>query len=110
MRKFYETYRDDSIVAALLRQLPWTHHLIILGQSKRPEEREFYLRMAVQEQWSSRQLERQFKAAMFERAVPSYVRIGIPYWTLSCPVCSRCVQLPDSDCNTTCGKERIRPW
>lgn len=71
MRKFYETYRDDSIVAALLRQLPWTHHLIILGQSKHPEEREFYLRMAVQEQWSSRQLERQFKAAMFERAVPS---------------------------------------
>ena len=36
MRQFYETNRDDSIVAALLRQLPWTHHLIILGQSKRP--------------------------------------------------------------------------
>jgi len=36
MRQFYETYRDGSIVAALLRQLPWTHHLIILGQSKRP--------------------------------------------------------------------------
>jgi predicted nuclease of restriction endonuclease-like (RecB) superfamily len=54
MRQFYETYKDDSIVAALLRQLPWTHHLIILGQSKRPEEREFYIRMAIQEQWSSR--------------------------------------------------------
>jgi len=40
MRQFYATYKDDSIVAALLRQLPWTHHLIILGQSKRPEERE----------------------------------------------------------------------
>jgi predicted nuclease of restriction endonuclease-like (RecB) superfamily len=46
MRQFYETYRDDTIVVALLRQLPWTHHMIILGQSKRPEEREFYLRMA----------------------------------------------------------------
>jgi len=36
MRQFYEAYRDDTTVAALLRQLPWTHHLIILGQSKRP--------------------------------------------------------------------------
>jgi hypothetical protein len=34
-------------------QLSWTHHRIILGQSKRPEEREFYLRMAVKESESS---------------------------------------------------------
>jgi predicted nuclease of restriction endonuclease-like (RecB) superfamily len=69
MRQFYETYRDEAIVSALLRQLPWTHNLIILSQSKRPEEREFYLRMAVQEKWSSRELERQFKNAIFERTV-----------------------------------------
>ena len=69
MRQFYEAYPDAQIVSALLRQLPWTHHLIILGQSKRPEEREFYLRLAVQEKWSSRQLERQFKTALFERTV-----------------------------------------
>lgn len=69
MRQFYEAYPDAQIVSALLRQLPWTHHLIILGQSKRPEEREFYLRMAVQEKWSSRELERQYKAALFERTV-----------------------------------------
>ena len=43
MKQFYEAYRDEAIVSALLRQLPWTHHLIILGQSKRPEEREVYL-------------------------------------------------------------------
>jgi predicted nuclease of restriction endonuclease-like (RecB) superfamily len=39
------------------------------GQSKRPAEREFYLRMAVQERWSKRELERQFRLAAFERAV-----------------------------------------
>jgi predicted nuclease of restriction endonuclease-like (RecB) superfamily len=49
MRKFYETYRDDEKVAPLVRQLPWTHNLIILNQSKHPEEREFYLRLAIQE-------------------------------------------------------------
>ncbi len=69
MRQFYETYRDSPIVSALLTQLPWTHNLIILGQSKRPEEREFYLRMAVREKWSSRELERQFRMALFERTV-----------------------------------------
>jgi predicted nuclease of restriction endonuclease-like (RecB) superfamily len=69
MRQFYETYKGDAIVSPLLTQLPWTHNLIILSQSKRPEEREFYLRMAVKEKWSSRELERQFETALFERAV-----------------------------------------
>lgn len=69
MRQFYEVYRDQEKVAALPRQLSWTHNLIIFGQSKRPEEREFYLRMSIQEKWSSRELERQFKAALFERSV-----------------------------------------
>ena len=69
MRQFYETYKGDAIVSPLLTQLPWTHNLIILGQSKHPEEREFYLRMAVKEKWSSRELERQFETALFERTV-----------------------------------------
>jgi predicted nuclease of restriction endonuclease-like (RecB) superfamily len=69
MRQFYEAYRGDQKVSALLRQLPWTHNLIILNQSQRPEEREFYLRLAICEKWSSRELERQFKTALFERTV-----------------------------------------
>lgn len=76
MRQFYEVYRDQEKVAALPRQLSWTHNLIILGQSKRPEEREFYLRMAIQEKWSSRELERQFKAALFERSVTQPVKVS----------------------------------
>ncbi len=76
MRKFYEAYRHDPIVAALLRQLPWTQNLIILNQSKHPEEREFYLRMAIQEKWSSRELERQFKGALFERSVINPAKVS----------------------------------
>ncbi|MCC6178179.1 MAG: DUF1016 family protein [Chloroflexi bacterium] len=74
MRQFFEAYRDHQKVSALLAQLPWTHHLVILGQSKRPEEREFYVRMAIRERWSSRELERQFRVAAFERAVLTPVR------------------------------------
>ena len=75
MRQFYEAYRGDEKVSALLRQLPWTHNLIILNQSKRPEEREFYLRQAIREKWSSRELERQFKTALFERTVLSPAKV-----------------------------------
>lgn len=78
MKQFYEAYTNPEIVSALLRQLPWTHHLLILGQSKRPEEREFYLRLAVQEKWSSRQLERQLKTALFERTVLSPAKVSPP--------------------------------
>jgi predicted nuclease of restriction endonuclease-like (RecB) superfamily len=49
--------------------LPWAHNVIIFGQCKHPEEREFYLRFAVQERWSKRELERQIKVALFERGV-----------------------------------------
>mgnify|MGYP001594173166 CR=1 FL=1 len=76
MRQFYEAYRNNEKVSALLRQLPWTHNLIILNQSKRPEEREFYLRLAIQEKWSKRELERQFKSALFERTVLSPVKVS----------------------------------
>ena len=64
MRQFYETYRGDEKVSSLLRQLPWTHNLLILSKSKRPEEREFYLRMATSQKWSSRELERQLNGAV----------------------------------------------
>ena len=76
MRQFYEAYQGDEIVSPLVRQLPWTHNLIILNQSKRPEEREFYLRLAIREQWSKRELERQFKTALFERTVLNPVKVS----------------------------------
>ena len=76
MRQFYETYRDDHIVAPLVRQIPWSHHLQILGQCKLPEEREFYVRMTVQEGWSKRQLERQIRAALFERTALSPPKVA----------------------------------
>jgi predicted nuclease of restriction endonuclease-like (RecB) superfamily len=69
MRQFFDTYRGEPKVAPLVRQLPWTHNLLILSKCKRPEEREFYLRLAVREKWAKRELERQLNGALFERAV-----------------------------------------
>jgi predicted nuclease of restriction endonuclease-like (RecB) superfamily len=66
MRQFYEAYRSDEKVSALLRQLPWTHHLLILGQAK-PEERHFYIAAAISSNWTSRELERQLRTQAARR-------------------------------------------
>ncbi len=67
MKQFYETYTDNEKVSALLTQLSWTNHLLIMSGSKSDEEREFYMRLAVKERYSSRQLERQMDSGYYER-------------------------------------------
>lgn len=67
MKQFYETYAGNEKMSALLTQLSWTNHLLIMSGSKSEEEREFYIRLAVKEKYSSRQLERQMDSGYFER-------------------------------------------
>ena len=75
MRQFYEAYRGDPIVSALLTQLPWTHNLLVLGRCKSSQEREFYLRTALGQRWTSRELDRQISSGLFQRAMlsPAFV-------------------------------------
>jgi len=68
MRQFYEAYRGDRKVSPLVTQLPWTHHLIILGQAKRDEEREFYVLEAIRTGWPKRELERQIRTGAAVRS------------------------------------------
>lgn len=82
MRQFFEAYAKDERVSALLTQLPWTHHLLILSRCKQSEEREFYLRLAIRERWSSRNLERQLAGALFERAVLNPPKVSSALKTL----------------------------
>jgi len=69
MRQFFETYRNESKLSTLLRELPWSSNLHILTRAKRPEEREFYLRLAAKNHWDVREVARQLDGALFERAV-----------------------------------------
>jgi len=76
MRQFFETWRGFPKLSPLVRELTWTHNLLILGQCKRPEEREFYLRCCQRTRWSKRELERQIRNCLFERAVLSPPKIA----------------------------------
>ena len=42
MRQFFETYRGAPKLAPLVRELSWTHNLLIVGKCKRAAEREFF--------------------------------------------------------------------
>lgn len=53
----------------LVESLSWSHHRTILGAAERPDERYFYLAMAVRERWSVRELRRQIDSALFLRYV-----------------------------------------
>jgi predicted nuclease of restriction endonuclease-like (RecB) superfamily len=76
MRQFHDTYVGQPKLAALLRELNWTQNLLILARAKRPEEREFYLRLCAREKWPSRELERQLAGALFERIVLSPAKLS----------------------------------
>ena len=67
MKQFYETYAGNEKVSTLLTQLSWSNHLKIMAGSKSAEEREFYMRLAIKERYSFRELERQMNSGYYER-------------------------------------------
>ena len=67
MKKFYETYKDNEIVTPLVTQISWTNHLLIMSGCKTDEEKEFYIRLCIKENYSKRQLERQLDSGYYER-------------------------------------------
>jgi predicted nuclease of restriction endonuclease-like (RecB) superfamily len=69
MRQFFEAYCDYPELSTALRELPWSANLHILTKTKRPEERAFYLRVAIDQRWQVREVARQIDSALFERAV-----------------------------------------
>ncbi len=69
MKQFYETYKDFPKLSTLLREISWSHNLAIFSRCKTVGEREFYLKLAKQENYSFRELERQISASLFERTM-----------------------------------------
>lgn len=70
LARYRQFYRTFPIVSALRTQLTWTHYrllLVIDNQSKR----EYYIHEASNNNWSSRQLERQINAQLYERLLLS---------------------------------------
>ena len=69
MKQFFDTYKDFPKLSTLLREISWSHNLAIFSRCKTVEEREFYLKVAKQENYSFRELDRQISASLFERTM-----------------------------------------
>jgi len=57
----------SDIRGSLLAKISWSHHLVLLSRTKTDEEREFYLRLCLKENFSVRELDRQISSGIFER-------------------------------------------
>lgn len=69
MRQFYEAYKDSTKLSPLVREISWTNNLIIFSRTKTEEEREFYLKLSLQEKYGKRELERQISSSFYERVM-----------------------------------------
>ncbi len=69
MKQFYESYKAFPELSTMLREISWSHNMAIFSRCKTTEEREFYLRLAKQENYSFRELDRQISASFFERTM-----------------------------------------
>jgi predicted nuclease of restriction endonuclease-like (RecB) superfamily len=76
MKQFYEAYASNKKVSPLVSQVQWSNHLVILSSTKSNEEKEFYIRLCVQERYSKRALQHQIDAGLFERMVTSRTKVS----------------------------------
>lgn len=67
MIQFYNTYKDDEIAIPLITQLSWTNNLLILSGTKNQEERHFYLKLVIKNNYTKRELDRQISSSYYER-------------------------------------------
>ena len=78
MKQFYEVYKDFPNLSTLLRELSWSANLHILSKTQSIEEKEFYLRLSIKENYSVRELERQIDSGYYERTLIAGQKLSTP--------------------------------
>ncbi len=65
-RQFYLTFPESEILYTLRRELTWSHYRLIM-RVENPEARKYYINEAAEQNWSTRQLERNINTLYYER-------------------------------------------
>lgn len=71
MIQFYETYIGNEIVSTLLTQISWSNNVMIISSTRSMEEKEFYIRMCIKNNYSTRELNRQITSGYYQRYILS---------------------------------------
>lgn len=69
MKGLVDAYQDHEKLAPLVREIAWSHNLVILEQCNDPLEREFYLRMTRKFGWSKSVLIHQIENQSYEKSL-----------------------------------------
>jgi predicted nuclease of restriction endonuclease-like (RecB) superfamily len=69
MRAFYRAYAENPNLAPLVREIGWTHNLVILEKCKDDLEREFYLRMTRKFGWTKNVLIHQIENQTYQKTL-----------------------------------------
>ena len=71
MKQFYETYAGSEKLSPLVREIGWTHNVIILMNCKDDLQREFYIRMTRKWGWTKNVLIHQIDNQTYENTLLS---------------------------------------
>jgi predicted nuclease of restriction endonuclease-like (RecB) superfamily len=67
MRSFAEGWPDKEIVQQLVGKLPWGHNLVLLDKLKNSEDRVWYAKKTIENNWSRNVLVMQIESKLIER-------------------------------------------
>ncbi len=67
MRNFYETYGANEKLAPVVREIGWSHNVVIMEKCKDDLERAFYMKMTKKYGWSKTILIHQIEGGTYEK-------------------------------------------
>ncbi len=102
----------NKFVSAVLTQIGWMNHLMILSKTKATEEKLYYLLTTIKEKYSTRELERALNTAQFERTmlsnpIVSALRSQLPQNLFKDPYIFEFLDLPDGHSESDLEKALI---
>jgi predicted nuclease of restriction endonuclease-like (RecB) superfamily len=69
MKLFYERYQGNEKLAPLVREISWSHNVVIMEKCEDDLEREFYIRMSRKYGWTKNVLTHQIENQSYEKTL-----------------------------------------
>jgi len=77
MKQFFETYRNNEKLSLLVREINWTNNMLIISKTNNDIEKEFYLKLTIQEKYKNKELERQLDTNFFDRVINNNQKLSV---------------------------------
>ncbi len=69
MKQFYQTYKDNKKLSPLVREIGWTHNVVIMMKCKDDDTQEFYIKMTKKFGWTKDLLIHQIENKSYQKTL-----------------------------------------